>query len=49
MTGALVHAMGTCCNTPGVCHQLSSGFELKHGKLSGDEDAKVKPMEMSLT
>jgi hypothetical protein len=35
------------CNTPGVYHQLSSGFELKHGRLSGDEDVKVKPMEMS--
>jgi hypothetical protein len=36
------------CNTPGVYHQLSSGFELKHGSLSGDEDVKVKPMEVSL-
>ena len=35
------------CNTPGVCHQLSNGFELKHGILSDDEDVKVKPMEMS--
>jgi hypothetical protein len=35
------------CNTRGVCHQLSSGFELKHGRLSGDEDVKVKPMETS--
>jgi hypothetical protein len=35
------------CNTPGVCHPLSSGFELKHDRLSGDEDVKVKPMEMS--
>jgi hypothetical protein len=34
-------------NTSGVCYQLSSGFELKHDILSGDEDAKVKPMEMS--
>jgi hypothetical protein len=34
------------CNTQGVCHQLSSGFELKHDKLSGDEDVNVKPMEM---
>jgi hypothetical protein len=25
------------CNTPGVCHSLSSGFELKHDRLSGDE------------
>jgi hypothetical protein len=36
-----------CCNTRGVCHQLSSGFELKHDSLSGDEDVKVKPMEAS--
>jgi hypothetical protein len=28
-------------NTPGVCHQLSSGFELKHDRLSGDDDVKV--------
>ena len=34
-------------NTPGVCHQLSNGFELKHGILSNDEDVKVKPMEIS--
>jgi hypothetical protein len=38
---------GEGCNTRGVCHQLSSGFELKHGSLSGDEDVKVKPMEAS--
>jgi hypothetical protein len=25
------------CNTPGVCHSLSSGFELKHDRLSGGE------------
>ena len=35
------------CNTPGVCHQLSNGFELKHGILSDGEDAKVQPIEMS--
>jgi hypothetical protein len=35
------------CNTPGVCHQLSSGFELKHGILSDDENVKVKPIETS--
>jgi hypothetical protein len=35
------------CNTPGVYHQLSSGFELNHDRLSGDEDVKVKPMETS--
>jgi hypothetical protein len=29
------------CNTPGVCHQLGSGFELKHDRLSGDDDVKV--------
>jgi hypothetical protein len=37
----------TECNTPGVCYPLSSGFELKDDRLSGDEDVKVKPMEMS--
>ena len=35
------------CNTPGVCHQLSNGFELEHGILSDDEDVKVKPIETS--
>jgi hypothetical protein len=25
------------CNTLGVCHSLSSGFELKHDRLSGGE------------
>ena len=30
------------CNTTGVCHQLSNGFELKHGMLSGDEGVKIK-------
>ena len=39
--------MGHPCNTPGVCHQLSNGFELKHSMLSDDEDGKVKPMERS--
>ena len=39
--------MPTLCNTPGVCHQLSNGFELKHGILSDDEDVKVKPIETS--
>jgi hypothetical protein len=29
---------GEGCNTPGVCHQLRSGFELKHGILCGDEE-----------
>jgi hypothetical protein len=29
------------CNTPGVCHSLSSGFELKHNRLSGDNKVKV--------
>jgi hypothetical protein len=32
---------GHGCNTPGVYHPLSSGFELKHDKLSGDDDVKV--------
>jgi hypothetical protein len=29
------------CNTPGVYHQLGSGFELKHDKLGGDDNVKV--------
>ena len=40
-------AWGGGCNTPGVCHQLSNGFELKHGILSDDEDVKVEPIETS--
>jgi hypothetical protein len=36
-----------CCNTPGVYHRLGSGFELKHDRLSGNDDAKVKPMEIN--
>jgi hypothetical protein len=36
-------------NTLGVCHQLSNEFELKHGRLSGDEDVKAKCMKMSPT
>ena len=35
------------CNTLGVCHQLSSGFELKHDWSSGVEDVKVKCMKLS--
>ena len=31
---------GTRCNTPGVCHQLSNGFKLNHGMLSGDGDVR---------
>lgn len=38
---------GGPCNTPGVYHQLSNGFELKHDGLRGAKDAKFKPMEMS--
>jgi hypothetical protein len=37
----VINMMLDGCNTPGVCHQLSSGFELKHGRLSGDDDVKV--------
>ena len=37
------------CNTPGVCHQLSNGFELKHDRSSGVEEAKVKCMKSSST
>ena len=33
---------GEGCNTPGVYHQLSNGFELKHDMLSGDEGIKIK-------
>jgi hypothetical protein len=29
------------CNTLGVYHSLGSGFELKHDRLSGDDDGKV--------
>jgi hypothetical protein len=32
-------------NTSGVYHPLSSGFKLKHDRLRGDEDIKVKPMD----
>ena len=35
------------CNTLGVCHQLSNGFELKHGMLSGDEGVKIKSTRVS--
>jgi hypothetical protein len=38
---------GRTCNTPGVYHQLSSGFKLKHDRFSVDDDAKVKPMEIN--
>jgi hypothetical protein len=41
------HIVVCPCNTPGVCHPLRSGFELKHDRLSGDEEVNVKPMEMS--
>ena len=29
-----------CCNTPGVCHQLSNGFKLNIDMLSGDGDVR---------
>jgi hypothetical protein len=29
------------CNTLGVCPSLSSGFELKHDRLSGDDNVKI--------
>jgi hypothetical protein len=29
------------CNTPGVCPSLSNGFELKHDRLSGDDNVEV--------
>ena len=30
------------CNTPGVCHQLSNGFEHKHDMSSGNEGVNIK-------
>ena len=35
------------CNTPGVCHQLSNGFELKHDMSSDDEGVKIKSTRAS--
>ena len=35
------------CNTPAVCHQLSNGFEFKHGMLSDDEGVKIKSTRVS--
>ena len=35
------------CNTLGVCHQLSNGFELEHDMLSGDEGVKIKSTRVS--
>ena len=29
---------GEGCNTPGVSHRLSSGLELQHDKLSGNQE-----------
>ena len=37
----------TICNTLGVCHQLSNGFELKHDMLSGHEGVKIKSTSVS--
>ena len=34
-------------NTPGVCHPLSNGFELKHDMLGGDEGVKIKSTRAS--
>ena len=34
-------------NTPGVCRQLSNGFELKHDMLSGDKGVKIKSTRVS--
>ena len=33
---------GEGCNTLGVCHQLSSGFELQHDKFSGNQELYFK-------
>ena len=38
---------GEGCNTLAVCHQLSNGFELKHGMLSGDKGVKIKSTRVS--
>ena len=38
---------GEGCNTLGVCHHLSNGFELKHAMLSGDEGVKIKSTRVS--
>ena len=38
---------GEGCNTPGVCHPLRNGFELKHDLLSGDEGVKIKSTRAS--
>ena len=35
------------CNTPGVCHQLSNRFELKHDMSSGNEGVKIKSTRWS--
>ena len=35
------------CNTPGVCHQLSNGFELQHGMLGDDEGVKIRSTRAS--
>ena len=32
------YAVRILCNTSGVCHQLSSGLELQHDKLSGNQE-----------
>jgi len=40
---------GGCCNTLGVCHQLNNEFELKHGKLGGDEYVKAESINRSPT
>jgi len=37
--------VGEACNTPGVCNQLSYGFELNHAMLSGDQGVEVKFMK----
>ena len=38
---------GEGCNTLGVCHQLSNGFELKHEMLSGDDGVKITSSRVS--
>ena len=45
--GSVFKIRNGSCNTLGVCHQLSNGFELKHGMLSGDEGVKIKSTRVS--
>ena len=46
---ALDYGTNAKCNTLGVCHQLNNEFELKHGKLGGDEYVKAESINRSPT